>query len=110
MKPVVRGIIKVVKDLYECGLRNFVVSNIAALGCAPEIGKKSCDPKYNRIIKLHSTSLTENLKHLRLHLKEISIIIPDMVSATEYIFSHHAQYGTKHTSFKCFSHLFSNFS
>ncbi|KAH9311033.1 hypothetical protein KI387_026068, partial [Taxus chinensis] len=93
VKPVVDGTLEVVKDLYDCGFRNFVVSNVAALGCGPQIGKTSCNSKYDHIVELHGSLLRERVHLLRSNMKGLSLIIPDLVSAINYIFSNPAQYG-----------------
>ncbi|XP_057835497.2 GDSL esterase/lipase At5g03610-like isoform X1 [Cryptomeria japonica] len=91
--PVVSGIIEAVKDLYECGLRNFALSNMFSLGCMPQIGRTSCDSTYDNITALHMRLLREGVESLRSNFKEISIITSDLVPATNYIFSNHRQYG-----------------
>ncbi|KAH9311071.1 hypothetical protein KI387_026106 [Taxus chinensis] len=101
VEPVVSGTIEVVKDLYESGLRNFVVSNVAPFGCAPQIGKTSCDSKYDDTINLHTKLLTEGVHHLRSNLKGLSIIISDLVSAFHHIFSHSTQYGFEDIFMPC---------
>ncbi|GLJ25814.1 hypothetical protein SUGI_0494350 [Cryptomeria japonica] len=101
VKPVVSGILEVVKDLYETGLRNFVVSNIAALGCGAEIGKTSCDPKYDGVINLHTKLLIDGVHHLRSNLKGSSIIITDLDSAFNYIFRNSEQHGFVDMFFPC---------
>ncbi|GLJ25845.1 hypothetical protein SUGI_0495190 [Cryptomeria japonica] len=93
VKPVVRGIVKAVKDLYEFGLRNFVVSNNAHFGCAPQIGKTSCNSNFDDIIALHTRLLTKGVQSLRSRHKESSIIISDVVSAANYIFSNPVKFG-----------------
>jgi len=93
VKPVVSGIIDVVKDLYESGLRNFAVSNMFSLGCMPQIGRTSCVSTYDNLTALHTRLLREGVQSLRSNFKEISIIISDFVPATDYIFSNHRQYG-----------------
>ncbi|GLJ10881.1 hypothetical protein SUGI_0137160 [Cryptomeria japonica] len=93
VRPVVSGTIDVVKELYESGLRNFVVSNVDRLGCYPEIGKTSCDSKYDEILALHTRLLKESVESLRSDLRELSIIFSDLVSAFNHIFSNPAQFG-----------------
>ncbi|XP_057835335.2 GDSL esterase/lipase At5g03610 [Cryptomeria japonica] len=93
VKPVVSGIIEAVKELYESGLRNFAVSNIGPFGCMPEIGKTSCDSNYDYFLALHTRLLREGVESLKSDLKELSIIISDLVSAIKYIFSGPAQFG-----------------
>ncbi|XP_059076191.1 GDSL esterase/lipase At2g36325-like [Cryptomeria japonica] len=70
VKPVVCGIIDAVKELYESGLRNFAVSNIARFGCGPELGKTSCDSNYDDFLALHTRLLREGVESLKLDLKE----------------------------------------
>ncbi|XP_057835333.2 GDSL esterase/lipase At5g03610 [Cryptomeria japonica] len=93
VKPVVSGTIDAVKELYESGLRNFVVSNIGPFGCGPQIGKTSCDSNYNDFVALHTRLLREGVGSLKSDLKQLSIIISDLVSAINYIFSSPAQFG-----------------
>ncbi|GLJ25816.1 hypothetical protein SUGI_0494370 [Cryptomeria japonica] len=93
VKPVVSGIIEAVKDLYESGLRNFVVSNMFSLGCLPQIGRTSCVSTYDNITALHMRLLREGVESLRSNFMEISIIISDLVPATNYVFSNPAKYG-----------------
>ncbi|XP_057820166.2 GDSL esterase/lipase At5g03610-like [Cryptomeria japonica] len=93
VKPVVSGTIDAVKELYKSGLRNFVVSNIDPFGCAPQIGKTSCDSNYDEILALHIELLKGAIEILKSDLKELSIIISDLVSAINHIFSSPAQFG-----------------
>ncbi|XP_057835468.2 GDSL esterase/lipase At5g03610 [Cryptomeria japonica] len=93
VKPVVSGITETVKDLYLCGLRNFAVSNMFRLGCLPQIGRTSCDSTYDNIPALQMRLLTEGIESLRSNFKDISIIVSDLASATNHIFSNHRQYG-----------------
>ncbi|GLJ25817.1 hypothetical protein SUGI_0494400 [Cryptomeria japonica] len=92
VKPVVSGTIDAVKELYESGLRNFAVSNIGPFGCEPQIGKTSCDSNYNDFVALHTRLLREGVGSLKSDLKQLSIIISDLVSAINYIFSSPAQF------------------
>nr|AKH04262.1 putative ester hydrolase [Taxus baccata] len=101
VEPVVSGTMEAVKDLYESGLRNFVVSNVAPFGCAPQIGKTSCDSKYDDTINLHTKLLTEGVHHLRSNLEGSSIIISDLVAAFYHIFSHSTQYGFEDIFMPC---------
>uniref|UniRef100_A0A0D6QW58 SGNH hydrolase-type esterase domain-containing protein n=1 Tax=Araucaria cunninghamii TaxID=56994 RepID=A0A0D6QW58_ARACU len=91
--PIVSGMVEVVKELYEHGLRNFVVSDVVALGCLPEIGRTSCDSAYDKVIEFHSSLLSESMHQLRSHLKGSKIIIPDLHYAFHHIFSNPKQYG-----------------
>ncbi|KAH9311034.1 hypothetical protein KI387_026069 [Taxus chinensis] len=93
VKPVVSGTIKAVKDLYKCGLRNFVVSNVASFGCAAEIGKTSCNSNYDDIVSLHTKLLRRSVEKLRSNYMGLSIIISDLISATKHIFSYPSLYG-----------------
>ncbi|XP_057835420.2 GDSL esterase/lipase At3g09930 isoform X2 [Cryptomeria japonica] len=92
-KPVVSGIIDAVTELYESGLRNFAVSNILSFGCMPQNGRTSCISTYDNITALHTRLLREGVESLRSNFKEISIIISDFVTATNYVISNHRQYG-----------------
>ncbi|GLJ25820.1 hypothetical protein SUGI_0494430 [Cryptomeria japonica] len=93
VKPVVSEIIDAVKELYESGPRNFAVSNIARFGCGPQIGKTSCDSNYDDFLALHTRLLREGVESLKLDLKELSIIISDLMSAVNHIFASPAQFG-----------------
>ncbi|XP_057835338.2 GDSL esterase/lipase At5g03610, partial [Cryptomeria japonica] len=65
VRPVVSGTLDVVKELYESGLRNFAVSNVDRLGCEPQIGKTSCDSKYDDLLALHTRVLRESVESLK---------------------------------------------
>ncbi|XP_057835451.2 GDSL esterase/lipase At5g03590 [Cryptomeria japonica] len=93
VSTVVSGMVDVVKQLYECGFRNFVVSNVAALGCMPEVNRISCESSYEDFLQHHSMLLTESVTKLRFDLKGSSIIIPDLSSANKHIFSNALDYG-----------------
>ncbi|XP_059076597.1 GDSL esterase/lipase At5g03610-like [Cryptomeria japonica] len=93
VKPVVSGIIDAVKELYESGLRNFAVSNIVHFGCGPQIGRTSCDSNYDEILALHTKLMREGVEILKSDLKELSIIISDLMSAVNHIFASPAQFG-----------------
>ncbi|XP_059076599.1 GDSL esterase/lipase At5g03610-like [Cryptomeria japonica] len=86
-KPVVSGTIDAVKQLYKGGLRNFAVSNIGPFGCAPKIDKTSCHSNYGEISALHTKLLREGVEILKSDLKELSIIISDLMSAVNHIFA-----------------------
>eukprot|EP01018_Ginkgo_biloba_P016284 Gb_37563 [translate_table: standard] len=100
-KPVVGGIVRLVEELYLCGLRNFAVTNMVALGCLAAIGRTSCDPKYDATVGRHSKLLTESVQQLRSNLKGSAIIIPDLVSAYRHVFSNSAQYGLENLFSAC---------
>uniref|UniRef100_A0A0D6QSW9 SGNH hydrolase-type esterase domain-containing protein n=1 Tax=Araucaria cunninghamii TaxID=56994 RepID=A0A0D6QSW9_ARACU len=91
--PIVTGIVDVVKELYEHGFRNFVVSDVGALGCFPEIGRTSCDSAYDEVIEFHSRLLKESVHQLRSDLKGSNIIIPHLQYAYRHIFSNPTHYG-----------------
>ncbi|XP_059077415.1 GDSL esterase/lipase At5g03600 [Cryptomeria japonica] len=93
VSPVVSGMMEVVKELYECGFRNFVVSNVAALGCMPEANRTSCESSYEDFIQRHNMLLNESVIKLRYDLEGSSIIIPNLTSASNYIFSNALDYG-----------------
>ncbi|XP_059076594.1 GDSL esterase/lipase At5g03610 [Cryptomeria japonica] len=93
VQPVVNGIIDAVKDLYEVGLRNFAVSNTGHFGCEPQIGKTSCNSNFDELLALHTRLLREGVESLRSNHKDLSIIITDLVSATNYVFSNPQQFG-----------------
>ncbi|GLJ25803.1 hypothetical protein SUGI_0494060 [Cryptomeria japonica] len=93
VEPVVNGIIDGVEELYEVGLRNFAVSNIGRFGCEPQIGKTSCSSNFDDLLALHTRLLREGVQILRSNHKHLSIIITDLVSATNYVFSNPQQFG-----------------
>ncbi|KAH9311042.1 hypothetical protein KI387_026077, partial [Taxus chinensis] len=90
---VVNGTVKVVKELYDYGFRNFVVSDLVHMGCVPEVGRTSCDSIYQESMELHSKLLSESVQQLIFDLKGFNIIIPDLPSAYAYIFANAANYG-----------------
>ncbi|GLJ37781.1 hypothetical protein SUGI_0767930 [Cryptomeria japonica] len=61
--------------------------------CERTIGKTSCDSNYDEILALHIELLKGAIEILKSDLKELSIIISDLVSAINHIFSSPAQFG-----------------
>ncbi|KAH9311135.1 hypothetical protein KI387_026170, partial [Taxus chinensis] len=92
---VVSGIEMVLKELYGYGFRNFVVSNVVALGCVPEVGRVSCDSRYEETVTRHDKLLTKHVEKLKSDLIGSNIIIPDLPSVTVYILSNAINYGFK---------------
>ncbi|KAH9311039.1 hypothetical protein KI387_026074, partial [Taxus chinensis] len=91
VSAVVNGVVKFVKELYDYGFRNFVVTDVVAMGCLPLTLSRSCE--LEKCVQLHSRLLNESLHQLRSDLKGSSIIIPDLPSVFVHIFSNAASYG-----------------
>uniref|UniRef100_A0A0C9QWL3 TSA: Wollemia nobilis Ref_Wollemi_Transcript_3968_1463 transcribed RNA sequence n=1 Tax=Wollemia nobilis TaxID=56998 RepID=A0A0C9QWL3_9CONI len=101
VKPVVSGIVDVVKNLYRSGLRNFAVSNMGAIRCGPGIDRTSFDSIYCHIAVLHGKLLRDGVHRLRSDLEGLSIIIAELSSAFNHVFSNPTHYDFEDVFLPC---------
>ncbi|WCJ27965.1 GDSL lipase [Euphorbia peplus] len=77
VKMVASNVSALLQEIQEHGGRKFVVTNVAPLGCLPNmraLNNGECLNKVSSVVKMHNTQLELNLKSLQLQLQDFQYV------------------------------------
>ncbi|CAJ1950675.1 unnamed protein product [Sphenostylis stenocarpa] len=104
---VVRNMTSIIKEIYKTGARNFVLMNLAPLGCLPgtrtiheqENGK--CLKEVSALSSLHNEVLPEVLLRLEKKLKGFKFALYDFSTDLTQMMNHPLEHGLKEGKSAC---------
>ncbi|KAI4976976.1 hypothetical protein ZWY2020_050583 [Hordeum vulgare] len=112
LPSIVSQISGAVQDLYSIGARNFMVFNMAPIGCYPaflvelphgsdDLDEYGCMTSYNSAVVYYNELLNSTLAEDRNMLQDASIVLVDKYSAMLELFQHPEDHGLEYGTKAC---------
>ncbi|CAN6179238.1 unnamed protein product [Urochloa humidicola] len=112
LPSVVNQISWTIQDLYNMGARNFMVFNMAPIGCYPafltqlphtskDLDESGCMETYNSGVTYYNELLNTSLGEVRKKLQDASIVYVDKHTVTLELFRHPDAHGLKYGTKAC---------